>query len=201
MLKRSIIVLIFLIITLSAGFGVGRYTDLFQKQKTIQTKEGVTYAPLYDIVKLNFDKICQDPAGNRDNLKLESFNNKIIVLSFWATWCGPCKKADKYLNVLAKECENDNIVFVFVSVDEDDEALSKYLDEHPFNGWVVQDHWIKDKGPTKALSLGVQSIPFTFIVSPQNMIISVAEEELLTRQGLLNLAKIWIHPDNSQEQE
>lgn len=51
--------------------------------------------------------------------------NKLIVIDFYATWCGPCKQVMPLLPQLAAKFA-DNVVFVKVDVDESDDMSEEY---------------------------------------------------------------------------
>lgn len=59
--------------------------------------------------------------------KLALATNKIIVVDFWATWCGPCKKMDRdtWSDESVKSAL-DNFVFVKIDIDRDKEIANKY---------------------------------------------------------------------------
>lgn len=50
--------------------------------------------------------------------KLSSYRGQIVVLNFWATWCGPCKEEMPRLNELARKYAGKNIAFIAVSLDD-----------------------------------------------------------------------------------
>lgn len=56
-------------------------------------------------------------------------NDKIYVVEFWATWCGPCKQSIPHLTELAKK--NTDVTFIGVSIWEDDNGtnIKKFVDE------------------------------------------------------------------------
>jgi thiol-disulfide isomerase/thioredoxin len=59
-------------------------------------------------------------AKNLDGQKvhLKDLRGKLVVLNFWATWCGPCKEEMPLLIKTAQASANPDLVFLAVSVDE-----------------------------------------------------------------------------------
>jgi len=51
--------------------------------------------------------------------------DKLVVIDFWAEWCGPCKMVGPIIEQIAKEYK-DKIVVGKIDVDNNDEATSKY---------------------------------------------------------------------------
>ena len=69
---------------------------------------------------------------NGIDVRLESFKGKVILLNFWATWCGPCRVEIPYLIELQKQYSND-LVILGVSVDDPAEKLKPYATEMKIN--------------------------------------------------------------------
>ena len=69
---------------------------------------------------------------NGVDVKLASFKGKIIVLNFWATWCGPCRAEIPSLVDLQKQYAKD-LVVLGVSVDDPVEKLKPYATEMKMN--------------------------------------------------------------------
>jgi thiol-disulfide isomerase/thioredoxin len=58
----------------------------------------------------------RDLDGNK--VRFSDYQGQIVVLNFWATWCGPCKEELPRLGHVAQEYADRNVVFVLVSIDE-----------------------------------------------------------------------------------
>jgi thiol-disulfide isomerase/thioredoxin len=69
---------------------------------------------------------------NGVDVKLASFRGKVILLNFWATWCGPCRAEIPSLVELQKQYPNDLVVLGF-SVDDPVDKLKPYAKEFKIN--------------------------------------------------------------------
>jgi thiol-disulfide isomerase/thioredoxin len=69
---------------------------------------------------------------NGVDVKLDSFKGKVILLNFWATWCGPCKAEIPSLVELQEKYGDDLVVLGF-SVDDPAEKMKPYAEEYKVN--------------------------------------------------------------------
>ena len=69
---------------------------------------------------------------NGVEVKLSSFKGKVILLNFWATWCGPCRAEIPSLIELQKQYGDDLVVLGF-SVDDPVDKLKPYAKEFKIN--------------------------------------------------------------------
>ncbi len=91
-----------------------------------------------------------DPEGKIHHLS--DYLGKVVVIDVWATWCAPCVKEQPFLEELEKSFENENVVFISISIDTDQKkwaetVLSKKLSGIQLlsnrKGPIVEDYEIE----------------------------------------------------------
>jgi cytochrome c biogenesis protein CcmG, thiol:disulfide interchange protein DsbE len=111
----------------------------------------------------------KDMAGNPINTAEVSNDGNPIVISFWATWCKPCKLE---LNTIAEEYdiwqEETGVKLVAVSVD-DQKTANTVEPVVNASGWEY-DIWMDPNGEFKR-ALGVNFVPHTFLLDGEGNIV------------------------------
>jgi len=109
---------------------------------------------------------------DNDTISLSDIINenagKIIYIDFWASWCKMCIKELPYSNELHKKFENEDIVFVYISTDENSKDWKKSLEKHEINGLCYR----LEKESKQAIKdyLNIEGIPFIFILDKKGNI-------------------------------
>jgi thiol-disulfide isomerase/thioredoxin len=72
----------------------------------------------------------------------EIFNNqsvkgKVVLLEFWATWCGYCRDEEAIIEEVNKEFEAKGLIVLAIDVAESKKTVKKYLQEHPRSCRIV----------------------------------------------------------------
>ena len=75
--------------------------------------------------------------ANKD-VKLSAFKGKVILLDFWATWCGPCKIEIPWFIEFQNKYGKDGLQVIGVSVDDTLAKLKPYADSMKMNYLVLQ---------------------------------------------------------------
>ena len=73
------------------------------------------------------------------HFKLSEQKGKVIVLDFWATWCGPCIQAMPELLKLADEFKGREVKFVSINMQEDQASISSVLERMKIHPTVALD--------------------------------------------------------------
>ncbi len=117
----------------------------------------------YELVEIpNIDGVIKSIDGKILNLR--DLSGKITVISFWATWCGPCQSFLPAFNYLKNAySDNKNIEFIALDVwekeDDDEDTLEEFLDEYESEMPVYMDEY--GIIPKQA---GVTGLPVTIFI-------------------------------------
>ena len=71
-------------------------------------------------------------------LKLADYKGKVVLLNFWATWCGPCKEEIPDFVKIYDQYKDKGFVILGVSVDDSPEQLQAFMKEYGMNYPVLQ---------------------------------------------------------------
>lgn len=103
---------------------------------------------------------------NGENISLEDFKGKPVILHFWATWCPYCKKLQPKLVEMQNKYEQDGVVIVGISFNEDEGAMPQ--DEIRARGYTFKT---AVNGGRIAELYGVRGTPTTFYLNKKGELI------------------------------
>ncbi|MEO1515174.1 MAG: TlpA disulfide reductase family protein [Bacteroidota bacterium] len=130
------------------------------------------------------------PSPTGKSYKLSDLKGKVVLLDFWASWCGPCRRANPHVVETYKKYKDKGFTVYSVSLDGlDSRARSRYPDKQMLQtqtdrqkqrwvkaiekdqlAWPYHVSDLKKWESTPAAAYGVRSIPRTFLIDRQGKI-------------------------------
>ena len=152
-----IISFLFVMLAFSISSCKARQQD--DQQPTIRFVRNPEQAPLFTLKDLE-----------EKTLSLEAYRGKVILLNFWATWCGPCRAEIPDLIELQKKYQG-RLQIIGLVVDEDEkDTVRKFVDEFEINYPVAL-------APTKLRITygGIAALPTSFLLNAEGRVVQKHE--------------------------
>jgi thiol-disulfide isomerase/thioredoxin len=89
----------------------------------------------------------------------EDTKGKVVVIDFWASWCGPCGESFPAMDEIQKKYADKGLIIIAINVDENKADMDEFLKTHKVSFTVVRD--AKQKLVEKA---GIGTMPSSFIL-------------------------------------
>lgn len=74
-----------------------------------------------------------------EKMDIEDFKGKVVLLNFWATWCGPCIREFPELNKFAESQNDEEFVVLAMAREQNKETVKQFADENGYNFIFVSD--------------------------------------------------------------
>ena len=105
------------------------------------------------------------PMLDGTTFRLSDHQDKIVVLDFWATWCGPCVMALPDYIAATSKFEESKVIFVAVNLQESSDEIRTFLSDKQLSPRVALD-----RSSAVAPTFQVSGIPHTVILGLGNII-------------------------------
>ena len=196
MKSRLLLNSVIAVIAAAAGYAV--YTGMFASRPQSSAPPVVDNFPPPAAVE---PAAGEEPAGiptelpdfvlaDRDGAKrsIRSWTNKSMIVNFWATWCGPCRKEIPLLKELQHANAAAGFQLVGVAVDEREDVL-KYAQEIGIDYPILIG---LDDGMDAVARFGMGSLgfPFTVFTDKRHRIVATHLGELTSAQSLVLLGAV-----------
>ena len=119
-------------------------------------------------------------------LTLSSLQGKVVLIDFWASWCGPCRKENPNLVKLYEKYKNKGFTILSVSLDDKETAWKTAIEQ---DGLVWPNHVSDLKGWQSPMTqvYGFDAIPHTVLVSKDGKILGVGLRGELLEQKIKSI--------------
>ncbi len=94
-----------------------------------------------------------------ENIRLSELKGKVVMLNFWATWCGPCTEEIPHLNKLYKSLDPYDFQLLGINLDEDQSKALHLADELKVIFPILFD---KEKNVSR--SFAIDAMPTTILI-------------------------------------
>lgn len=128
-----------------------------EKVESKQRKDPLIGKPAPEFILPSFD-------GEKVNLS-DFKGKKVVVLDFWASWCGPCRMAMPEVQKLSNELKDKDVVFFAINIGEDKLKIQNFISKNNIKIPVLMDQTGKVAG-----SYGVEGIPRLVIIDKNGII-------------------------------
>jgi thiol-disulfide isomerase/thioredoxin len=100
-------------------------------------------------------------------ISLDSLAGKVVLIDFWATWCGPCRESLPQIRAIAEKFSGEPLVVMSISLDKDEAKWKDFIAKNNMPWLQYRDGGFD--GPVSRL-FGVQAIPHTFTIDADGVL-------------------------------
>ena len=174
---RSVILLFFILLPLSVN-AVTLSTELIELE----------HKPVAPRFKL--------PDMQDQPRELSDYLGKPIIISFWATWCPPCRKEIPVFNRAREKLKDEDIVMLFVNINEDKKTIEEYIKKVPINLTIL-----RDETAGQLTNWNLTGLPVTFILDPEGRVVyqAMGERAWDSDEILDKVRKLKTSADNTHQ--
>ena len=140
------------------------YQNYLNQKKKIE--DGMLLAP--GKIAPDFEELSTD---RKSKIKLSDLRGKVVLIDFWASWCGPCRKENPNVVRTYEKYKNDGFTIVSVSLDTDKEKWIAAIKNDNLS-WPYHVSDLAGWNNQIGRKYDVSSVPFTVLIDKEGKVIS-----------------------------
>ena len=109
------------------------------------------------------------PTIDGNTIEFSKLRGKVIVLNFWATWCGPCKEEMPALDRLSRRFDSDDVVVLTITTEHERMAIQQFMKQ--FNSKLPV---LLDEQRDLTLAFMVRGLPTTIFIAKTGEVVGRA---------------------------
>jgi thiol-disulfide isomerase/thioredoxin len=150
------------------------YGEVVDEYGSILVRQGMTLADLAKGAKFEFenlaigrkapDAVSKNLEGNE--VRLSDHRGKVVILNFWATWCGPCRAMLPHERELYEKHADDPFVMISISADDDKQEVIEFQKNEPMP-WT---NWYEGPGGELMTQWNIRYFPTIYVIDSNGVI-------------------------------
>jgi len=125
------------------------------------------------------------PTAKGDSVSLASLKGKVVLLDFWASWCGPCRASNRKLVKLYSKYKSKGFEIYAVSLDEDKADWLKAVKADKITWLQVNDN--RGRDAQSGIDWNVMQIPTSYLIDKQGKVVAMDLEGKELEKAILEL--------------
>jgi thiol-disulfide isomerase/thioredoxin len=123
--------------------------------------------------ELAYEIALTNPGG--DTLSLSSLQGKVVLIDFWASWCGPCRLSNRHLVKLYSKYKSRGFEIFGVSLDENKRDWVKAISKDKISWPQVIDN--RGWQASTAIDWNLYQIPTSYLINKDGIIVGIDLEK------------------------
>jgi len=137
------------------------------KQNTAIRQRAARYVERVDLARATMAPPFAVTTLDGRQVSIDSLAGKVVLIDFWATWCGPCREALPHVQEIARKFQGEPFVVISISLDKDEAKWKDFVAQHGMTWPQYRDGYFS--GPIATL-FKVNAIPSTFSIDADGVL-------------------------------
>ena len=142
------------------------FLDQYKQNDTIRQR-AARYVERVDLARATMAPPFSVTTLDGRHVSIDSLAGKVVLIDFWATWCGPCREALPHVQEIARTFQGEPFVVLSVSLDKVEAKWKDFVAQHGMTWPQYRDGYFT--GPIATL-FKVNAIPSTFSIDADGVL-------------------------------